>query len=142
MSNIAQHTFEDLSVGMEAEMTHIVVEEAIKSFCKLTGDTHPLHTSIDYANAHGFKNIIAHGLLISSYSSSIIGLSLPGENAIIISQEFKYRNPLYPNSKISVKGKISEIDERFKSIKVNVKIRTTDSNTLIATGSYKVKLRK
>lgn len=141
MSNIATYKFEELSVGMQAEMTHYVGEEEISKFCKLTGDVHPLHTSLEYATAHGFDNIIAHGLLISSYSSGIVGLSLPGENAIIISQEFKYRNPLYPDNQIVVVGKIVELDERFKTIKVDIKIRVMESSKLIATGQYKVKLR-
>lgn len=141
MSKIAQYTFDDLELGMTAQMTHTVTNSDIHKFSGLTKDTHPLHTSEEYAKAHGFDTIIAHGLLISSYSSGIVGLSLPGENAIIVSQEFRYRKPLYPQTTIVVNGKIIELDERFKTIKVEVKIMNIQDNSLLASGSYKVKLR-
>ena len=142
MTKIANHTFDELTIGMTAEMTHVVSLVDIEKFCSLTGDVHPLHTSEEYAQSNGFDTIIAHGLLISSYSSGIVGLSLPGENAIIVSQEFKYRKPLYPENAIMISGKIVELDDRFKTVKVEVKIRTKQDGALIATGNYKVKLRK
>jgi len=112
----------------------------IESFCQLTGDFHPLHSSKEYALAHGFSDVIAHGLLISSYSSTLIGMRLPGENTIITAQSFKYRSPAYPGDKLLIKGEIVKKDERFQTIEVKVKI-TNDSAKTIASGLYGIKIR-
>lgn len=142
MEIIATYKLEELSEGMEAEIQREVTALDIENFAKLTQDFHPLHTSITYANEHGFPNIIAHGLLISSFSSTIIGMKLPGENAIIISQNFKYSKPVFPGMKLSIKGFLEKINRRASWIDVKIKITSISDNQLIAYGNYKVKLRK
>ena len=142
MPAVNTYTYEELETGLTAEMEHRFSEEHLTAFCEMTNDTHPLHTDRAYAEAHGFEGVIAHGALISSYCSGIIGLYLPGENAIIVSQEFKFRKPLYPGEDIVVRGEIKEKEDRFKTITVAVKVRKKSDQSLVASGSYKVKLRK
>ena len=72
------YTIDNLEEGLEAKIERLITKEDIQNFAILTQDFHPLHTSPDYAKSNGFKDIIAHGLLLSSYSSSIIGMELPG----------------------------------------------------------------
>ena len=112
----------------------------IEAFSQLTGDYHPLHTSKDYALEHGFNDVIAHGLLISSFSSTLIGMELPGENTIITSQSFKYRNPAFPGDKLTISGEIVALEPRFHTIEVKVKIHN-QYKKLISSGLYKIKIR-
>ena len=44
----------------------IVNKKKIIQFANLTKDFHPLHSNANFAKKNGFKNIVAHGLLISS----------------------------------------------------------------------------
>lgn len=143
MHHIAKYIFSDLKLGMKVEYSHLLTLDDIQTFVKLTGDSHPLHTSIDYAVEHGFDSVIAHGLLLSSLCSKVVGLHIPGENAIIVSQEFKYRRPAYIGQKLVISGEISAMDERFKEIVVKVKMRTgSNASNLISSGLFKVRLRK
>jgi len=77
----------------------------------------------------------------SSFSSALIGMQLPGENAIVISQSFKYRKPAYPNNTFQIKGVVNKIHKKYSRIEVGVKIKSIESGQLIATGSYVVKIR-
>lgn len=125
---------------MTAAITKQLLHSDIEAFCKLTGDNHPLHTSREYATAHGFDDIIAHGLLISSFSSTLIGMKLPGKNTIITSQTFMYRNTAYPGDILEIKGEITAKEPRFNTIEVKVKIHNQNKK-LVSSGLYKIKIR-
>ena len=135
-----KYKLEDIEVGQVFEIQKDLSLDQIQQFAVLTDDHHPLHTSKEYAVNNGFKDIMAHGLLISSFSSALIGMKIPGENAIIISQAFKYRQPAFPGDVLTIKGTVKEKELRFNNIAVKIRI-TNQSNKLIATGEYVVKIR-
>jgi len=126
---------------MTEEMMVKVTESAIINFSQLTQDFHPLHSSTQYAKDHGFENNIAHGMLVSSYSSALIGMKLPGENAIVISQAFTYKKPVYPGDELIISGEIVELDVRFSIIEIKIVIKEKSKNKKVAIGKYKVKIR-
>jgi len=125
---------------MTASISKQLLLSDIEAFCTLTGDNHPLHTSVEYATEHGFDNVIAHGLLISSFSSTLIGMKLPGKNTIITSQSFKYRNTAYPGDLLEIKGEITAKEPRFNTVEVKVKIHNQNKK-LVSSGLYKIKIR-
>ena len=136
------YTINNLKEGLESKIERLVSKEDIQNFSNLTQDFHPLHTSPDYAKENGFEDIIAHGLLLSSFSSSIIGMELPGDNAIIISQSFIYKKPVYPGTRLLIKGVVNKIDTRFSLLEIKIKITSIDNIYLFATGKYSVKVRE
>ena len=133
-------SFNDLYVGQSEKISITITKNAISQFSSLTGDYHPLHTDEKYAGENGFKNIIAHGLLISSFSSKLIGMRLPGLRSIIVKQTFEYNNPAYCGDKLTIHGEITKKDKRFKCVEVSVNI-LKEKLTLLCTGKYLVKIR-
>ena len=142
MKPIETYTIDELKEGLEVQTERLLTLQDIQNFAKLTKDFHPLHTSIDYAKANGFEDVIAHGLLLSSFSSAIIGMKLPGENTIIISQTFIYKNPVYPGTQLLIKGVLDKIDTRFSLLEIKIKITSIDNSQIFATGKYIVKVRE
>ena len=136
---IATYTIAQLVEGMEAIIQHQLTEKDIAVFADLTQDFHPLHTSQTYAKAHGFKDIMAHGLLLASFSSKLIGMKLPGERAIVISQNFKYISPAYPDDDLLIKGVVKNVNMEHSTLEVKIKI--SGPKKIIATGKYLVKVR-
>ena len=137
---IAKFAFEELTVGFEVEREVNISRETITNFAEMTEDFHPLHTDVVYAKANGFDDIIAHGLLISSFSSTIIGMQLPGENALVLSQSFKYGKPVYPGDTLTYKGVVKEMDDRFNTIDVKIIVKNQKGQK-IGSGIYNVKIR-
>lgn len=129
----------ELFVGQKAQITRIVSLDDILSFSKLTNDYHPLHTDKNYALRNGFNDIIAHGLLLSSFSSALIGMKLPGKNTIIMNQSFDYLTPVYPNEELIITGVIEKINIRFSFVEIKVKI--FNEKELKAKGSFMTKIR-
>jgi 3-hydroxybutyryl-CoA dehydratase len=134
-----KYLFQDLKEHMEYTFTRQISQNDINIFCKLTDDFHPLHTDIAYSRKHGFDNVLVHGLLLSSLSSMIIGMKLPGENALIISEQFSYYKPVYVGDLITINGIVAKIDQRFQIIDVKIKIKK--ENILVSDGLIRVKVR-
>jgi acyl dehydratase len=134
-------SFNDLYVGQSEKISITITKNAISQFSSLTGDYHPLHTDEKYARENGFKNIIAHGLLTSSFSSKLIGMKLPGLKSIIVNQKFEYMKPAYCDDKITIHGEITKKDKRFKCVDVSIKI-LNEELSLLCTGKYLVKIRE
>lgn len=141
MLKLNEYTFEELKEGDSFELTKRITLEDIKSFCALTGDYHPLHSDQTYALQHGFKDVIAHGALVTSYSSTLIGMKLPGKNALVLSQTFNYSKPTYPGDELTIIGTIKSLDKRFKTILVSVVIQNQEK-IKIANGKWQVLLRE
>lgn len=136
-----EFTVEELEEGQEFKISKKLQREDIERFCELTNDHHPLHTDLAYALEHGFKDVIAHGALITSYSSALVGMQAPGKNALVLSQSFAYSKPAYPGDDLSIVGTIHSIDKRFNTLVLKVAVRNQEGLKL-ANGEWKVMIRK
>lgn len=85
----------EFHVGTASEWSHTVTSEDVQAFAELSGDRNPIHLDDDYARARGFDGRIAHGALIGSYISRVLGVSLPGPGWVSMSYDFKFAHPVY-----------------------------------------------
>src|SRR6185295_7235732 len=86
MPNAADLQFEDISVGQSAQFEMLVTEEMVGQFAQLSGDQNPLHVDHQYAAGTSFGAPIAHGMLLASFFSRLVGMHLPGKRALYLSQ--------------------------------------------------------
>jgi len=137
--DINSYNFEDLVEGMEISIKREITYEKIKEFSEITGDFHPLHTNLEFARKKSFKNIIAHGMLISSFSSALIGMKIAGKNMVLLSQNFNYLKPIYPNTIIKISGTVKR---KIQSLGIAiVKITITNEDAVeVSNGEIKLKM--
>jgi 3-hydroxybutyryl-CoA dehydratase len=131
---------DDLYVGQTTTHTVLVTEESIRSFAALTGDFHPLHTDKAYAVRHGFQDIIAHGVLLTSFSSKVIGMDLPGLRSILLAQNAEYLKPAFPDDVLTFVGTLSKIRRSLGIVTVDVQV-SNQRNELVSRLEFTVKLR-
>jgi 3-hydroxybutyryl-CoA dehydratase len=79
---MSSYFFEDLEVGMQASHEKTVSESDITNFADISGDFNPVHMYEDYAVGTFFKSRIAHGMLIASFISTVLGTQLPGHLSV------------------------------------------------------------
>ena len=103
------HFFEDLEIGLSAEVTRVVTADGIQAFAELSGDFNPVHIDEDYAAGTMFKQCIAHGILSASYVSSVFGMHLPGPGSIYISQTLNFKAPVYVGSAVLTRVEVQEL---------------------------------
>ena len=76
---------------------------------RLSGDHNPLHTDDEHARAAGYRERIAHGLLVLSITS---GLPVPGDEWDIdayLEETRRFRAPVYAGDTIRVSSRVSEV---------------------------------
>ena len=65
-------------VGQTASLTRTVTAEEVETFARATGDVNPVHLDEAYAARTRFGRHIAHGMLVASYISALLGTKFPG----------------------------------------------------------------
>jgi len=103
-------TIEELHIGDKASHIKVITENDIKLFGEITGDYNPAHFDDEYAKTTIFKKRIAHGMLVGSLFSKLLGLDLPGPGSIYISQTLRFKRPVYFGDKITAEIKITAIN--------------------------------
>lgn len=84
-----------LEIGITAQRTQVITDEAIRAFAQASGDTNPVHLDDAYAATTPFGRRIAHGMLSASIISAVLGNDLPGPGTIYLGQELKFKAPVY-----------------------------------------------
>ena len=117
------YLFSDISIGLEEQFSVVVDEEKMNYFAKLSGDINPLHMNNDFAKERGFGQRVVYGMLVSSFYSTLVGVYLPGENALLQDISIRFHGVVCIGDSLVVTGKVEGIDERFKRIKIKSTIR-------------------
>jgi len=134
---INKFTIGDIYVGQKASFDVEVTEKTINSFAELTGDHSSLHVDKEFARRSQFRERIAHGMLVYSYTSTIVGMYLPGENATILDHSAKYLKPVKINDKLTVTGEVASKETVLGKISLKITI-TNQKNEPVVEGSVGV----
>ncbi|KPK90643.1 hypothetical protein AMJ80_08150 [bacterium SM23_31] len=133
--------FKDIEVGREALFTRTVTEQDIDRFAEITGDYNPLHFDDDYARREQFDGRILPGLLTASFISRLIGMLLPGKQALYLSQEIKFVKPVYTGDTLLIKGTVLEkIPGKKNKIVLQTEIKNQHDAVVLA-GSARILIR-
>ena len=137
---ITDLNFEQIKVGMKKEFNVKITEIMLKNFSDFTGDNNPLHTDENYSNTTKFGKWVCHGMLLSSFFSRLIGMYLPGKNALYFSQNLNFVNPCFIGDKVTVQGEIMNKSESTKIIKLKTSIKNQEGKSLVE-GTSQVMIR-
>lgn len=115
----------DIKIGSRAVFKVRITKTLIDAFADLVGDHNPLHTDLEYAKRASFRERVAHGMLVSSFFSRLIGMNLPGKNSLIISQEIKYIKPVFSGDELEIIGVVKKVSRAAKLVDMEIKVRIT-----------------
>jgi 3-hydroxybutyryl-CoA dehydratase len=101
----------DYKVGDTATVSKAITDHDIKQFADLIGDHNSVHIDDEFAKKSRFGRRIAHGMLSASLISTCIGMKLPGNGAIYLSQTFKFVAPVYPGDTVTARVTITKVRE-------------------------------
>ncbi len=85
---------DDLKPGMSESFTKTVTERDVELFGEVSGDVNPVHFDEAFAAKTIFKGRIAHGVLSSSYISTVLGMKMPGPGTIFMSLTTRFKAPV------------------------------------------------
>lgn len=104
-------TIKELHVGDHASYHKVITADMVNLFATVSGDHNPIHLDDNYAKQTIFGERIAHGALISSLFSTILGTELPGEGCIYMSQSSRFIAPVKIGDEITATVTVSQIIE-------------------------------
>lgn len=109
-------TYDELQIGETASFSKTITESDIHSFSAITADFNPIHVDQLYAtNSSLGKKMggrLAHGMLVASFFSTVLGMYLPGRGCLYVSQTCNFRRPTRIGDTIRVEAKVLEKREK------------------------------
>ncbi|MDX5591956.1 MaoC family dehydratase [Pseudovibrio sp. SPO723] len=125
------YTLDELAVGQKAYFEKTICEADIQAFCGISGDVNPVHVSDTAARESVFGKRVAHGILVSGLTSTVLGMQLPGPGTIYLGQELRFKAPVYIGDTIRAEVEVIEIDKEKKIAKLRTVSLNQDGKTVI-----------
>ena len=124
----------NLKEGQSCQETIHITDDMVKDFILLTQDQAAIHMDSDHANRMGVKKPVVHGLLVGNGYSKIMGMFLPGSNAILHKINFEMLHPVFVEDLLTYKVEVSRIILSVNSIILNL-TATNQDGILVNRGS-------
>src|SRR5438105_4120661 len=141
MSDLLQSLAPLPSIGTEASLSRTITEDDILLFAVVSGDKNPLHLDAEYAERSLFGKRIAHGFLIGSLISAVLGNDLPGPGSIYLGQTLRFLAPIHIGDTVTVVVKVVALREDKRIITLHTDC-TNQHGTLVLSGEATVKYAK
>jgi acyl dehydratase len=129
------------AIGTQATLSRTITEDDILLFALVSGDHNPIHLDADYAEKSLFGKRIAHGFLIGSLISAVLGNDMPGPGTIYLGQTLKFLAPIHIGDTVTVTVKVVAIREDKRIITLHTDC-TNQNDTLVLSGEATVKYAK
>ena len=121
-NSLNEYSYDDVFIGQKESFMIKITESMVQTFSNFSGDLNPLHMDTKFAKSSSFKKRIVHGMLLSTFFSQLVGMYLPGKNALYFSQTLNFRSPCYIDDEIEVVGEVTEKSDSTKMITVTTSI--------------------
>ena len=129
------------AIGTQATLSRTITEDDILLFALVSGDHNPIHLDAEYAEKSLFGKRIAHGFLIGSLISAVLGNDMPGPGSIYLGQTLKFLAPIHIGDTVTVIVKVVAIREDKRIITLHTDC-TNQHGTLVLSGEAIVKYTK
>ena len=80
---------------------------------------------------------LVHGMLTSSFFSTLVGVYLPGKYCILQGVDIQFSIPVYIDDILTITGKVSYINEAYKQLEIKAVIINQD-NKKVSKATIKV----
>jgi len=99
-----------------------VTEAEVDAFASLSGDHNPLHCDAAYGRAAGFRDRVAHGVLLGALVSRLIGTELPGRWSLLLGLRLDFVAPTYPGDTLTVQGRVDSVHLEQRTVTIRLSI--------------------
>lgn len=128
---------EDLLIGKKNKVSKTISETDVYLFAGISGDFNPVHVDKISAEKSIFGKPIAHGILVSSLISNVIGMKLPGPGTIYMEQNLKFKKPVYVGDTVTAVVEITEVINAEKGV-IKLLTQVFNQNEEIVIDGYAV----
>ena len=117
-----------LKVGDKYEYEFSYTQQDVELFARVTGDNNPIHIDAEFAKMTPFGRPIMHGFLSGAVFSKVFGTLFPGQGTIYMSQEMKFRAPMFVDTKYKALFEVTLIMPRnirapYRAVSSTVRVK-------------------
>ncbi|MCI8284149.1 MAG: MaoC family dehydratase [Firmicutes bacterium] len=105
-------TYDEINIGDKASFSKTISESDVYGFAGIIGDLNELHVNQPAAEKSLFKSRVAHGCLVDSLVSTVLGMKYPGKGTIFMEKSVSYLKPVYLGDTITVEITVAEKREK------------------------------
>lgn len=131
-----------IEIGQSASFSKTISESDVYGFAGLVGDFNSAHINQIEAEKSIFGTRIAHGMLVGSLISTVLGMKLPGPGTIYLEQNLQFKKPVYFGDTLTANAIVVEIVNEIKGIYKLDTIIINQKNELIIEGYALVMYRE
>lgn len=124
--------FSALQTGSVARFSKQITVEDIRAFAALSGDYNPLHLDPEFARKTPFGRPVAHGVLLASFVSRMVGMQLPGAGALWMRQSFQWPNPVFAGDTVEITMRVTHRSIGSNTITLEVTAVNQDGKTVLS----------
>jgi acyl dehydratase len=119
-------------IGRAASVTRTITQDDVAMFAKVSGDNQPLHLDPDFAARTRFKKPLAHGMISAGLISATIGTRLaPGFVAIYLTQQMRFRMPVFISDTITAVVEVTAVDEEKRILTLRTDCTNQNGETVV-----------
>src|SRR5208283_1354561 len=100
---------QEFAVGLKYTSSEIVDDKMVRGYADLIGDHNPIHVDDEFAKKTKFGQRIAHGGILFGVISKVLGMDMPGNGTVFLSQTVNFRAPVFINDTVTVEATITEL---------------------------------
>jgi 3-hydroxybutyryl-CoA dehydratase len=120
-----------IKINQKESFSKTITEYDISNFAGITGDFNPVHIDKIAAEKSIFKERIAHGMLVASFISTVIGMYLPGKGSIYLEQNIKFLKPVKIGDTITAWVEIINFDSEKNIYSLSTWVENEQSTKVI-----------
>lgn len=113
-------------------------KDVYDGFVKIFEDKNPMHVDLEFAQKHGYSQVVMHGNILNGFISHFIGEQLPLKEIVILSQNIQFNNPVFLYDILQFHATISEIYDSVNVVNFKFKF-TNQKNITVAKGKIQIK---
>lgn len=125
-----------IHIGMRVSYSQTITDADIKAYAGLSGDHNPVHISEEYAEKSRYGRRLAHGLMSVGFFSALFGMRLPGPGCVYVSQNIKFKRPVYINDTVTAIAEVTNVC--IKSKRVFFSTNCYVKNKIVITGDAEI----
>lgn len=122
MSGASAWTLEELADGSTARFQHCIAAADVDAFAELSGDRNPLHTDDAHARRCGFGGRVVHGALLTALVSRMIGMELPGHNALLLKLDLEFPRPTFAGDTVEVVATVASTHPAQNVVALRIRV--------------------
>ena len=130
-NNAAVDRLSELHVGYSDSVTRTITATDVESFASLSGDQNPLHMDDEFAARTKFSQRVVHGFLHASLLSTLVGMKIPGREALYLSQTIEFTAPVFIGDTVEARGTITHVDKVTRTITMDTVITTQKGDVVL-----------